>query len=74
MWQLVTALSEGSEAIRKGEGEIWQPKGRVAGYKERRTCLQAAAERAEAGKAWQAERAVQGKKGETDTWAQVWEA
>lgn len=64
----------GSEAIIKGEGEIWQLKGRVAGYKERRTRLQAAAERAEAGKAWQAERAVQEKKGEADTQEQVWEA
>ena len=45
------------------EGEIWQLKGLVADYKERQTCLQAAAECAEAGKAWQAERPVQEKKG-----------
>lgn len=74
MWQLVTTLSEGSEAIIKGEGEIWQLKGRVAGYKERRRCLQAAAEYAEAGKAWQAEMPVQEKKGKTSTREQVQEA
>lgn len=74
MWQLVTALSDGSEAIIKGEGEIWQLKGHVTGYKERWTSLQAAAGWTEAGKAWQAERPVQEKKGETGTREQAWEA
>lgn len=72
MWQLLTAFSERSETIIKGEGEIWQFKGRVAGYKERRMCLQAAAECDEAGKAPQADRLVQEK--ETGTPEQVQEA
>lgn len=74
MWQLPTALLEGSEAIIKGEGEIWKLKGHVAGYKERQTCLQAPAECDEAGKAPQAERTALEKKAETGTWEQVQEA
>lgn len=77
MWQLVTALSERSEAIIKEEGEIWQLKGHVAGYKKRWMCLQAVAVCSEAGKVCQAEGPVQEKKGEKGIWEQVrgaWEA